>query len=52
MARKRSKKSVDYSRGMGSKRCRNCVHYLGKGVCERVEGLIDPEFWCELFRRS
>lgn len=48
-ARKQAKKAVDYSPGMGRTRCKYCVHYRA-GLCERVRGVIDPDYWCRLFR--
>jgi hypothetical protein len=48
---KRSKESVDYSKGMPQSHCGICKHY-SPGSCELVEGEIDPSYWCELFARS
>jgi hypothetical protein len=44
-----SKASVQYSVGMGAKRCFNCAHYRGDNECEIVEGTVAPEYWCERF---
>jgi hypothetical protein len=49
--KKVSKKAVDYSPGMGVTRCKNCVFFRG-GLCERVRGVIDPEYWCRLFKAA
>jgi|SwirhisoilCB2_FD_contig_21_40597106_length_254_multi_7_in_0_out_0_1 hypothetical protein len=46
-----SKAEVDYSRGMGETRCKNCTHYMGNHVCELVAGDIDPEYWCKKFQK-
>lgn len=57
MADKVTKASVNYSRGMGNTRCRNCVHFEKPNACELVSsdgpptpGRIDPEYWCERFK--
>jgi hypothetical protein len=46
---KLSKSSVNYSKGMGKTRCRNCSHYAGAGVCRLVAGEINPDYWCRKF---
>lgn len=51
-AEKLAKTDVDYSRGKGDDRCRNCAHYLGEAGCEVVRGKIDPNYWCEEFERK
>lgn len=53
--KKRLKHEVDYSRGMGDTRCWACVHFnaarsSASGTCDRVEGVIDPDYWCKLFK--
>lgn len=50
--RKRSKPSVDYSRGHPTgDHCGVCEHYAAHR-CELVAGEIDPAFWCKLFERK
>lgn len=46
----RTKSSVEYSRGMGKTRCKNCTNFRAPDSCSKVIGKIDPEYWCELFR--
>lgn len=47
-----SKASVDYSKGMGDTRCRDCAHFNRTSqTCQFVEGHIDPAWWCRLWRR-
>lgn len=48
---KKDKHEVDYSRGMGATRCRNCKFYQAGGYCLKVRGDIHPEYWCKLFQR-
>jgi hypothetical protein len=57
MAAKKSKSSVDYSKGMTSSHCGICTHYIKgshglQGMCELVAGNIDPAYWCKLFERK
>lgn len=47
-----SKKEVDYSPGMGRRRCKNCAHYEPPNACELVSGVIDPAYWCEKFKMA
>lgn len=51
-ADKVSKESVDYSHGMPARHCGICVHFQSPHSCERVEGDIDPDYWCELFKKK
>lgn len=45
------KQDVDYSRGMGETRCKNCKFFVRPSMtCLKVWGAIDPEFWCKLFK--
>lgn len=44
-----SKDSVDYSMGMGTHRCMNCIHFQKPHSCEEVQGNINPRFWCQKF---
>lgn len=48
---KKSKASVDYSKGKPSAHCGICEHYED-GSCELVSGPIDPDMWCELFEKG
>lgn len=50
LAPKATKASVSYSPGMGQTRCRNCRHFLAPSACALVQGVIDPEYWCERFQ--
>jgi hypothetical protein len=57
------KSEVNYSQGMLHSHCGPtfhadkyfCRHFILKpgliDACERVEGPIDPKYWCELFKR-
>lgn len=53
---KRSKASVDYS--LGGDHCGACVHFINEneatetGECELVEGSIEEDYWCKLFKRE
>lgn len=49
---KKTKREVDYSRGMKKSHCAICVHYQSPGACELVAGRIDPSYWCKLFKRK
>jgi len=54
MAEKVSKSSVRYS--VGGDHCGACRFFTegkteGEGVCEKVAGPIDEDYWCKLFRR-
>jgi hypothetical protein len=45
------KASVDYSIGMDNTRCRDCRFFQAiSRLCARVEGKIDPMYWCRLFK--
>lgn len=44
-----TKGSVNYSPGKGETKCRNCEHFVTGGTCELVEGVINPDYWCEKF---
>lgn len=47
---KKPKSEVNYSRGMGTTRCRNCTYfYPNARQCAKVAGPIEPSYWCELF---
>ena len=53
---KRSKASVNYS--LGGDHCGACTHFINENEasesveCELVEGVIDEDFWCKLFKRG
>lgn len=52
---KAPKLSVDYSEGKGDTRCKNCKHFQSLppvGTCEKVRGLINPDYWCKLFEKG
>ena len=49
---KRSKESVNYSKGSMSESCGICKHFQTPNSCELVEGHIVPSFWCRLFVKS
>lgn len=50
---KLSKVSVRFEHpAKGPDHCSGCKHFLGRGVCEIVAGLIAPEDWCDKFRRK
>ncbi len=46
---KLSKTSVNYSKGMGKTKCKNCAHFVGRDVCRIVAGYVDPNYWCQKF---
>ena len=49
----KDKSEVDYSKGMQGRFCRTCKFFRGStSRCLRVKGIIDPEYWCELWRRK
>ena len=50
---KRAKADVHY--GPGKPHCGVCTHFRdedasGNGACELVEGKINEDMWCELFK--
>jgi hypothetical protein len=57
---KKSKKEVDYSKGMKSSHCGplslydkgDCRHYITGGACKLVSGKIDKKYWCKLFEKG
>lgn len=61
---KAAKSDVDYSQGMLHSHCGPvfhddkyfCRHFIPGtsrvGRCEKVEGAIIPEMWCELYERT
>ena len=48
---KKTKAEVDYSRSKGEDRCSVCVNFISPDECRKVRGEIDPDYWCELFKR-
>ena len=52
MADRKSKQEVDYSKGMGATRCRECTHFHPNArTCSLVAGPIMPNYWCKLFEK-
>lgn len=52
---KHTKAEVDYGKGMASAHCGICAHYLPSrsgNRCQVVQGAIDPDDWCYLFRKE
>ena len=49
---KKTKKSVDYGKGMQSAHCGICVHFRSPNACELVIGPIGPRGWCKLFSKK
>lgn len=45
-----SKKSVHYGDGMRTRHCGICRFFILGGHCRKVEGKIDPDCWCRLYR--
>lgn len=56
MADKQPKSAVNYS--LGGDHCGACTHFIDEnertetGRCELVEGTIDEDYWCKLFKRK
>jgi hypothetical protein len=50
MAEKVSKQSVDYSQGMKARHCGICRYFEPPHACEKVEGRIETDKWCRLFK--
>src|SRR5215469_14896983 len=52
--KKRTKESVNYSKGTPTMHCGICKHYevYAKNECELVEGHIVPSYWCRLFEKA
>ena len=46
---KKSKKEVNYSKGMKNSRCGVCKYFISPDACDKVKGEIDKNYWCELF---
>jgi hypothetical protein len=49
---KRTKESVNYSKGNTAEHCGICKHFQTPNACELVAGHIVPSYWCRLFARS
>jgi hypothetical protein len=48
---KKTKKEVDYSKGMRKSRCGVCKYFIpDDGECEKVKGSISEDMWCKLFK--
>ena len=45
------KSEVDYSYGKPHAHCAMCEHFLRPHSCQIVAGTIDPEWWCNRFKR-
>lgn len=51
MLPKEPKDRVQYGKATDpNDKCRECIHYLGQ-ACEKVQGAINPDYWCMLFER-
>jgi hypothetical protein len=50
--KKRSKASVNYSKGTMKEHCGLCTHFQTPNACELVAGHIVPSYWCRLFKAS
>jgi hypothetical protein len=49
---KKTKHDVVYSKGMKAAHCSICEHYQPKPhTCTKVEGIIDPDYWCKLWTK-
>ncbi len=46
---KKTKHDVVYSKGMTSAHCGICEHFRKPNSCTKVEGTIDPAYWCKLY---
>jgi len=49
---KLTKVEVHYSRGMAKSHCGICKHYDGNYGCEVVAGHIEPDMWCDHFKKK
>lgn len=48
---KASKAKVHYGKGMKSAHCGICKYFQPPSSCSEVAGDIEPDRWCELFKR-
>lgn len=47
------KEAVQYSDGMQGKYCKTCKFFRPQtSRCLRVKGIIDPNKWCQLWRKK
>jgi len=49
---KRSKASVNYSKGMPESHCGICRYFQPPNACQLVAGHIVPDYWCRLFKKA
>jgi len=49
---KRSKESVNYSKGHPDAHCGICKHFQPPHECELVAGHIVTSYWCRLFEKA
>ena len=49
---KLNKADVNYSKGHKGSRCGICKWFLRDNGCVWVKGDIDPDWWCELFKKK
>jgi len=49
---KRTKESVNYSKGTDAAHCGICKHFIPPHACEHVEGHIVSSYWCRLFAKA
>ena len=49
---RRSKNEVDYGPGTRKEHCGICEHFEEPSSCRKVRGVIDPEYWCNLFEKA
>jgi hypothetical protein len=56
MPNKKTKKEVDYSKGMAKAHCSICANYIFykhmMAKCEVVNGSVEPDMWCKLFEKK
>ena len=38
--------------GDSSEQCSKCTHYVGRNLCDIVQGLVKPGGWCNKFERE
>lgn len=53
-----TKESVQYGESTGHDCCGICVNYRSAtgdgrtGVCVKVRGIVEEDYWCQLFRQN
>jgi hypothetical protein len=52
MADKLAKADVQYGPGKRTERCYVCEHFIPAHGCELVAGRIQPDAWCNRFKRE